>query len=132
MGSLTSKTRVAPLCRIQHARAGRPTLSGRPRELDVGLGWFPSVSRPKRRRKDPDGDSGVAHRRGRAIRQWPDGAPTRLVAWDCAEIEAGAARLHFSTGRTLRRPNRHSTDGTDRGGLFAGLALSVYCASQKM
>ena len=31
---------------------------------------------------DPDGDSGVAHRPGRAaIRQWPDGAPGKLFAW---------------------------------------------------
>ena len=38
---------------------------------------------------DPDGDSGVAHRPGRAaIRQWPEGAPGKLFAWDCAEIGA--------------------------------------------
>ena len=33
--------------------------------------------------EDPDGDSGVAHRPGQAIRQWPDGAPSKTIAWDC-------------------------------------------------
>ena len=48
---------------------------------------------------DPDGDSGVAPRPGRAIRQWPDGAPGGLIAWDCGKNEGPAQVV---SGGTIR------------------------------
>jgi hypothetical protein len=99
--AVTIKTRAE---RRTVARPGPRAFSGgprgpRPTSVTCGVGGF--RGRPGRRQR-------IANRPGRAIRQWPDGAPTGLIARHWAEIEAAQDPSDAAPARRVGRRGQAS------------------------